>query len=167
MGTLKFTDVSNLDAAPPIYANAGKYGGRLRCTFGNHELAAGDVDVADIIVIARLPWTARVNSLKLATDAIASVSTGDIGLYYPDGTVASVQLFANDADLVSQTFGVENCYPGGVGIDTIGEPLWERAGLSEAPDDDGALVDIAITITALTTAAGGTLAWKIFYTLGD
>ena len=147
-----------------------RYGGRMRVITGNFEVATTDLDANDIIVLARLPATAVVSSIKLSSDALDAGSslTFDVGIYDENQAVLALDVFATDSTIFQSATaapGTEMRYENSSNTDTHGDTLWELGGVA-APGPGGVMYDIAITfVVAAATAAALTLGYEIFYTI--
>lgn len=144
-------------------------GGRMRVITDNFEVTTGQIEIGDIIVIARLPSHAVIHSMLMVSDALdtASALRVQLGIYETSGTVVDVDAYATADDV----FIAANNLPGeefryGKAITDpadMGERIWENGGESADPS---AMRDIAWTVsTAATTAAGGTIGYRIEYTI--
>jgi len=141
----------------------------------------GDIDDDDILMMAEIPSNAKIKSIKLYNDDLDSGGSPalvtDVGIY--NGNV----LF-NDTDGSATAYAAEavidrNCY-GTVmtvlqaavtagtevryetlGIETVGNFMWEDAGLTSDP---GRMLRIALTIeTVAATAAAGDITMVVEY----
>lgn len=165
MATFKATDVSNLDASPPIPANVGKLGGRVRIAKGTHEITTAYA-TSDILVIARLPWNARIDSFQMGWDDLGTTATFDLGWYYPDGTVGDIDEFASALVGGTATVMTEQLFEAAAtDLDRMGKTLWEFAGLSTMPQTFNSMVDIALTFSTVSSPSAGTISWRITYTI--
>lgn len=168
MSTADSNLVANLDASPPVMNEVGLQGGRERVVQDDFEVATTDLDAADIIRLARLPSNARITELLIANDDLDANGTPtldmDLGLYdADDDSVLDDDCFAvADTQLQAASGFVDHRF-NALGIDTVGQKLWEIAGLTEDP---GGEMDIAITTdTGAATAAAGTIAFIIRYVI--
>lgn len=167
--TVKSTQVSNQEAAPPTFNDVGVSGGRVRSIIGSMEVATTSIDeVGDKIAIARIPSNARIHEIKLFTDDLDSHGTptlaADLGLYGTNGVVADVDAYGS-AIIAGQAAGAVgvNYANEARDIAKIGQAVWADA---LATADPHVLYDIVLTITtAAETAVAGTLAWIITYTI--
>ena len=81
MGTKNTDLVANFEATPQVKNNAAELHGVLRTAHGTVELAAGDSDNDDIVMLAPIPSNAAVPSLFVGSDTfgifarLMSVST--------------------------------------------------------------------------------------------
>ena len=156
MGTKNTDLVANFEATPQVQNNAAELHGVLRTAHGTVELAAGDSDNDDIVMLAPIPSNAAVPSLFIGSDTFGGSATFNVGIYTTDGSVKDEDVFATDvADAAAMTdvrFEAAN-------IDTAGKKMYELAGDTSDP---GGYYYIAVTFSA---AGGtiGTLSWNISY----
>lgn len=159
MSTKYSPEVTNARADPVVLNEAAKTGARKRTYTGVISLATADIDITDIVVLARVPTNVRVQDIRIKNSALAASGiTFKAGVYTTAGVVkdddaygatqtglAAVQSIWTTAD--KRLAANANKY------------LWEDAGDTSDP---GGLYDIAITIdTAAVTPAAGTLAYYI------
>lgn len=137
MANQNMTGVALVEGSPPRQTESfqgGTYDERV--LVDTMEVTA--LSTNDTVVLARIPVDARITSVQLACDDLATTSiTLDIGLYegFTDGAAAS----AVDDDCIGSAIDVD----GGValteyryetqGIETIDQPAWEIGGLSARP----------------------------------
>ena len=156
MGTKNTDLVANFEATPQVKNNAAELHGVLRTAHGTVELASGDSDNDDIVMLAPIPSNAAVPSLFVGSDTFGGSCTFNVGIYTTAGAVKDEDVFATDvADAAAMTdvrFEAAN-------IDTAGKKMYELAGDSS---DGGGYYYIAVTFSA---AGGtiGTLSWNISY----
>lgn len=157
--TLKGTQVTNADATTQTLNNSKVANGRIKEIADTIELANGD-SIASTYRLARVHSSWRISDLILFCDAITS-GAGDLGLYDTaanGGAVVDVDFFASAVSIATAiTAGSSIAHEaGGAGsqfgeIANIAKPLWQVLGLSVDPMK---FYDIALTLTAATTAAG-------------
>lgn len=158
----KSTALTNRDTAPRINNPPHLQGGtrlQARATF---ELANGD-SIASIFRICQLPSNAIVNSIRLFCDAITS-GAGDIGLYKTTdagSAVVAVSAYATAQSIASAIVVGTECAFEARDIANVEKRVWEDAG---ATSDPGGFYDLALTLTAATTAAG-TVSFIVDYTV--
>jgi len=160
--TKKSAIVTNADASPIVKNNARLDGGRVRQKSGTIALLSTDLDAADIIVLARVPGNATINSILLFNDDldgdVSPLLTIDVGLYKVDGTVVDINFYASaitsfNAAVVGGTqvaFEARN-------INTLGQAVWQDAA---STTDTGIEYDVALTVLA---AARGIVAGDISF----
>ena len=155
--TTKNTDlVANQLASPQVLNDAAELHGVLRTACGTVELAAGDSTDNDVVLLAPLPSKSTINQLYVGTDDFGGSCTYNVGVHNYDGTVADEDCFAttvaDDAAMADVRHEVAT-------INTVGQKLWEIAGLSSDP---GGLLYVSITFAA-TGGTAGTLSWNVSY----
>ena len=155
--TTKNTDlVANQLASPQVLNNAAELHGVLRTACGTVELAAGDSTDNDVVLLAPLPSKSTINQLYVGSDDFGGSCTFNVGVHNYDGTVADEDCFAtavaDDAAMADVRHEVAT-------INTVGQKLWEIAGLSSDP---GGLLYVSITFAA-TGGTAGTLSWNVSY----
>lgn len=156
MGTKNTDLVANFEASPQVANNAAELHGVLRTANGTVELAAGDSDNDDIVMLAPIPSNASVTNLFIGSDTLGGSCTFNVGIYTTDGTVKDEDVFATAvADAAAMTdvrFEAAN-------INTAGQKMYELAGDSSDP---GGYYYIAATMAAAGGTAG-TMSWNISY----
>ena len=173
--TTSFTDDLNTTLNAPAggaYAVApvARYGPRLRVITGNYEVATGDIDTSgNLIVLARLPAHATVQSILICNDAL-DVGTAldfDLGIFDENQAVLDQDYFASGITQLTAAVaapGTDLRHEAATGCERVGDQLWEMAGV--AVDPGGVMYDIVMTIVdAATTAAALTLSYTITYTV--
>lgn len=126
------------------------------------EVAAADDDGSTYRLL-RLPSTAVLVSLEIASDALGTSAAYDVGVYEISangGAVVDADEFASAVALSSAVAWTQILEEAAAAdIDKIGKPLWERLGYTA---DTGRAYDIVATgNTAGTTA--GTIAIRARY----
>lgn len=152
-------------------APVSQYGGRLRVITSTMEVATTSFDeVGDIIVIARLPATAVINSMLFSCDALDTGSTlaVDLGTYETNGTVVDADAFASAyagfQSIILPISAVDLRYEAAVDPVDMSMTIWEAGGESTSPG--GVMRDIAFTITTVSaTPVVATLSWTIIYSV--
>lgn len=141
------------DATPPTIIPAARARGRVRSMAATVELANGD-SIGSTYRLCRVPSNARVESISLLCDAITS-GAGDIGLYQTPangGAVVDVDAYASAQSIASAITTVRNNVAFEArNIDKVGNLVWQDGGLTSDPQRE---LDIVLTLTAATTAAG-------------
>ena len=156
MGTKNTDLVANFEATPQVKNNAAELHGVLRTAHGTVELAAGDSDNDDIVMLAPIPSNAAVPSLFIGSDSLGGSCAFNVGIYTTDGAVKDEDVFATAVDdagaMTDVRFEAAN-------IDTASKKMYELAGDTTDP---GGYYYIAVTMSA---AGGtiGTLSWNISY----
>jgi hypothetical protein len=157
----KSTLIGNMDATPSVISNPYVGGGLLREASGTVETLAAD-DAASVYRLCRVPSNARITSILLASDAITTASTSDVGIYQiaaNGGAVLDADFFATDYDISSATAFTEVMYEAtATDISKCEMPLWQAYGLTSDP---AVLYDICVTVNDVTAA--GTISMKVKY----
>ena len=161
------------DVNLPSISDVGLSGARERIMKGNLALVVGDFDtVGDQIALCALPTGARIHEIGIQSDNLGTTVTADIGLYDTDAARTVI-----DADAYASAVSIDNLpapdgsvtsvradfrWESGVnGLETMAQRIWEDGGATEDPKTQWLLV---LTITAITAAAAGDLAFIIKYT---
>ncbi len=172
--TTSFTDDLSATIGSPTKAAfqtapVARYGARQRVITGNYEVATTDMDSGDIIVLARLPAQATIQSILIANDAL-DVGTAldmDLGIFDENQAVLDQDYFASAITQLTAAVaapGTELRHEAATGVERVGDRLWEMAGV--ANDPGGVMYDIVITfVDGAATAAAGTLGYTITYTI--
>lgn len=157
----KSNHITNADATPPALVNAVENGGILRGASGTVETLAAD-DAASVYRLVRVPSNARIESIKLASDAITGASAADVGLYQTaanGGAVLDADFFATDVDISSATAFTEVMLEAtATDCSKCAKPLWDLYGLTSDPC---IFYDICVTVNDVTAA--GTISMKVIY----
>ena len=156
MGTKNTDLVANFEASPQVANNAAELHGVLRTANGTVELAAGDSDNDDIVMLAPIPSNASVSSLFIGSDNLGASCTFNVGIYTTDGTVKDEDVFAT---AVADAGAMTDVRFEAANIDTAGQKMYELAGDSSDP---GGYYYIAATMAAAGGTAG-TMSWNITY----
>ena len=146
MGTANSTLVSNFEATPQVKNSAGLLHGSIRVAQGTIELASGDSDDDDIVMLAPIPSNATVSQLFVGSDTFGGSCTFNVGIYQTDGTVVDEDYFAS---AVADAAAMADVRFEAADINTAGKKMYEMAGASSDP---GGFYYIAATMAA----AGGT-----------
>lgn len=159
--TVSSTPVANADAKPVVKNSAKIAEGSLLNSVGSVALANGD-SIGSVYRMVRIRSGCRVDSITMLNDAITS-GAADIGLYNTQangGAVVSQQFFAAAASIATASGGAP---VGNLNLMKAAQAtlrVWEILGLARDP---GIEYDVALTLTAATTAAGS-VALKASYT---
>ena len=155
--TTRNTDlVANTLASPQVLNDAAELHGVLRVACGTAELLAGDSTDNDVVLLAPISSKATIHSLKIGSDTLGGSCTFNVGVHNYDGTVADEDCFAT---LVADDAAMADVRHEVATINTVGQKLWEIAGLSSDP---GGNLYVSITFAA-TGGTIGTLSWNISY----
>lgn len=153
---LKSGPITNRDASPKVLNNPIVGGGFAKIAAGVVETGSAD-SIASTYRMLSLPSNARVSSLRVFCDAIATAPAGDIGLYKTTadgGAVVDVDFFATAQLFSSALQGTEVKHEANANngdIANLEKPIWSALGLTSDP---GIMYDVVITLTVATTAAG-------------
>ena len=156
MGTKNTDLVANFEASPQVANNAAELHGVLRTANGTVELAAGDSDNDDIVMLAPIPSNASVTSLFIGSDTLGGSCTFNVGIYTSAGVVKDEDVFAT---AVADAGAMTDVRFEAANIDTAGQKMYELAGDSSDP---GGYYYIAATMAAAGGTAG-TMSWNITY----
>ena len=156
MGTKNTDLVANFEATPQVKNNAAELHGVLRTAHGTVELASGDSDDNDIVMLEPIPSNAAVPSLFIGSDTLGGSCTFNVGIYTTDGTVKDEDVFAS---LVADAAGMADVRFEAANIDTASKKMYELAGDTTDP---GGHYYIAATMAADGQTAG-TMSWNISY----
>jgi len=158
MGTKNSDLVANFEATPQVLTNSALLHGVVRVAQGTIELAAGDSNDNDVVMLAPIPSNATISQLYVGSDTFGGSCTFNVGIYKSDGTVKDEDYFATaiaDAGAMADVrFEV-------AAIDTAGTQLYTSAGDSTDP---GGFYYIAATMFAEGGTAG-TMSFNILYTV--
>ena len=143
MGTKNTDLVANFEATPPTLNDVAELHGRVRIAQGTVELAAGDSDDDDIVMLAPVPSNATVPHLYIGSDTLGGSCTFNVGIYTSAGVVKDEDVFAT---AVADAAGLVIA-PIQVGITTL-LPPWQRL---VGPSERCRLS----SITSLTNGLGG------------
>ena len=146
MGTKNTDLVANFEASPQVLNNAAELHGVVRTAHGTVELASGDSDDNDIVMLAPIPSNAAVPSLFIGSDTLGGSCTFNVGIYTSAGVVKDEDVFAST---VADAAAIADVRHEAADINTAGKTMWEMAGASADP---GGYYYIAATMAA----AGGT-----------
>jgi len=181
MGTAYSIELTSLEATPQVMVSPASATGKVRVWSDTIAAGTGDIDDNDILMMAEIPSNSKIKSIKLYNDDLDSGGSPalvtDVGIY--NGNVKF-----NDTDGSATAYAAEgvidrNCY-GTVmtvlqaavtagtevryetlGIETVGNFMWEDGGLTSDP---GRMLRIALTIeTVAATAAAGDITMVVEY----
>ena len=181
MATAYSTELTSFEATPQVMADSGSAGGKVRVWSDTIAAGTGDIDDNDIIMMAEIPSNAKIKSIKLYNDDLDSNGSPalvtDVGIYNGNvkfnDTDGSATAYAAEGVIdrdcygtlmttlqAANTAGVEVRYET-LGIETVGNFMWEDAGLTSDP---GRMLRIALTIeTVAATAAAGDITMVVEY----
>ena len=156
MGTKNTDLVANFEASPQVLNNSAELHGVLRTAHGTVELASGDSDDNDIVMLAPIPSNAAVPSLFIGSDTLGGSCTFNVGIYTSAGVVKDEDVFAST---VADAAAMADVRFEAADIDTASKKMWELAGDSSDP---GGYYYVAATMAAAGGTAG-TMSWNIHY----
>lgn len=156
MGTKNSTLVTNFEASPQVANEPANLHGVVRVAQGTIELAAGDSNDNDIVMLAPIPSNATVSQLFIGSDTLGGSCTFNVGIYTDTGTEKDEDFFAS---AVADAAAMTDVRFEAADIDTAGQKVWEMAGDSSDP---GGYYYIAATMAAEGGTAG-TMSFNIQY----
>ena len=146
MGTKNSDLVAKFEATPQVLNNPALLHGVQRVAQGTIELAAGDSNDNDIVMLAPIPSNAVISAIQIGTDTFGGSCTFNVGIYTSAGVVKDEDCFAS---AVADAAAMADVRFEAADINTAGKAIWEIAGDSSDP---GGHYYIAATMAA----AGGT-----------
>ena len=152
MGTKNTDLVTNFEATPATLNDVAELHGRVRIAQGTVELAAGDSDDDDIVMLAPIPSNATVPHLYIGSDTFGGSCTFNVGIYTTAGVVKDEDVFAT---AVADAAALADVRHEAADINTCGQKMYELAGDSTDP---GGYYYVAATMAA----AGGTVGTMSF-----
>jgi hypothetical protein len=181
MTTAYSTELTNFRASPQVKVSPGSASGKVRVWSDTVAVLTTDIDDNDIIHMASIPGNAKIKSIKVYNDDLDSNGTPtlvtDVGVYngptgfndsdasstrYDAGAVIDRDCYGTVSTVLQAavTAGTEFRYET-LGIETVGNYLWQDAGLTSDPR---ANLYIALTIeTVAATAAAGDITMVVEY----
>ena len=133
------TKITNITAEPSVNVNAAEAHGRMRVWYDTFE--ASSTAASDTITFARMPKGATIWEVKVMADALGASVTIKVGDASDDDRFITATTM-NTANLVTNTNAIA-----GVGYNYTSQ------------------TDLIATVGG--AAATGTIAFMVFYTLGD
>jgi hypothetical protein len=163
---LKASAVTNADAATQTVNRLAVQGGRLYESVGFVETNADD-SIGSIYRMVRVKSNDRISRVLLSNDAITS-GAANVGIYevpaVNGGAVVDADFFASAVSIASAQVHADITHEAdaadagaGYGLADTEKPLWQALGLAADPNK---WYDVALTLTAATTAAG-TISLKV------
>tara|TARA_E500000178_G_scaffold331847_1_gene365120 strand:- start:2341 stop:2820 length:480 start_codon:yes stop_codon:yes gene_type:complete len=156
MGTKNSTLVTNFEASPQVANEPANLHGVLRVAQGTIELAAGDSNDDDVVMLAPIPSNATVSQLFIGSDTLGGTCTFNVGIYTTAGAVKDEDVFAT---AVADAAAMADVRFEAADINTAGQKMYELAGDSSDP---GGYYYIAATMAAEGGTAG-TMSFNIQY----
>ena len=181
MATAYSTELTSYEATPQVMVSPASAGGKVRIWSDTIAAATTDIDDDDIIMMAEIPSNAKIKSIMLYNDDLDSNGSPalvtDVGVYNGNvkfnDTDGSATAYAAEGVIDRDCYGtVSTVLQGAVtagtefryetlGIETVGNFMWEDAGLTSDP---GRMLRIALTIeTVAATAAAGDITMVVEY----
>lgn len=172
--SIKSTEVTNLDAVPPVRGTGGKGAAQKIVVVDATAHVTTGKDNTSTYRMIRIPPNASVKKVEAWLDAAGTTITGDIGIWYSDstldGTKAAVQglvinqdHFASAVALAAIVTPTEYTFEAGtyLGADTRNE-VWEASGgLSARPSG---MIDIVFALTS-TSGSAADVNLRVTYTV--
>ena len=165
MANTQTAEILAIQGSPATVANRVDTGSNTVVSSGNVEYTG--TTAADTLQLFRIPVDAKLISLKMAFDDLATTSqTVDVGFYTVGegtaaGTVVELDILVADLDVAAVIALAEYRYDD-LGIETTNELVWELAQLSAKPSYSH--LDVVLTTVASTSPLAGTIAWIAEYT---
>ncbi len=158
MGTKNSDLVANFEATPQVLNNSALLHGVVRVAQGTIELAAGDSNDDDVVMLAPIPSNATISNIYVGSDTFGGSCTFNVGIYTSAGAVKDEDYYAS---AVADAGAMADVRFEAAAIDTAGTKLFTSAGDSTDP---GGHYYIAATMAAEGGTAG-TLSFNILYTV--
>tara|TARA_R100001594_G_scaffold1645_1_gene7033 strand:+ start:10488 stop:10967 length:480 start_codon:yes stop_codon:yes gene_type:complete len=158
MGTKNSDLVANFEATPQVQNSAGLLHGVVRVAQGTIELAAGDSDDNDIVMLAPIPSNAIISQIWIGSDTLGGSCTFNVGIYTSAGAVKDEDYYAS---AVADAAAMADVRFEAADLNTAQKALWESAGDSS---DSGGFYYVAATMAAAGGTAG-TMSFNIQYTV--
>ena len=156
MGTKNSDLVANFEATPQVLNNSALLHGVVRVAQGTIELAAGDSNDDDVVMLAPIPSNATISNIYVGSDTFGGSCTFNVGIYTSAGAVKDEDYYAT---AVADAAGMTDVRFEVAAIDTAGTQLYASAGDSTDP---GGFYYIAATMHAEGGTAG-TMSFSITY----
>lgn len=162
---IKSTLIANRDATPKVLTDSYVSGGCNRAAEGYVQTHGAADAAGSKYVMLTVPSNARMESLKLSNDILATGCTLDIGVWWPTtipvgaglaasiaSTVIHTTLFASAINCSAAASDTNILNQSGVnGIASQELPLWSVAGLAADPGID---LDITVYVHAAVAQQG-------------
>lgn len=159
------TVIGNRDAVPKVLTDAFVSGGAARAVEGYVQTNGAADGAGSIYRMFSVPSNARVHSIDLQSDALATGCTLDVGVYYPTYIPVGAGLSAANASAVintqfftsaiaaSNANAITNVTNQSTNNTIVKQelPLWSAIGLTSDP---GIELDICVTVHAAVAAQG-------------
>ena len=158
MGTKNSDLVANFEATPQVLNNSALLHGVVRVAQGTIELAAGDSNDNDIVMLAPIPSNATISNIYVGSDTFGGSCTFNVGIYTSAGAVKDEDYYAS---AVADAGAMADVRFEAAAIDTAGTKLHTSAGDTTDP---GGYYYVAATMAAEGGTAG-TMSFNILYTV--
>jgi len=155
--------VANRVASPPTISKMKDFRSQPLTDKGTVEFTP--TADGDTLLLTALPVNATIDSIRIASDDLASTSvTLNLGFYKTDAdiTIIDEDIMGTLIDHDGVTGFTEVRYEV-QGIETISQRVWELAGLSAEPDYGE--VYLALTVAAVSGPTAGTVSFYCDYTV--
>jgi hypothetical protein len=156
MGTKNSDLVANLEATPQVATSANLLHGSVRVAQGTIELAAGDSNDDDVVMLAPIPSNATVTEIHVGSDTFGGSCTFNVGIYTSAGVVKDEDCYAT---AVADAGAMADVRFEAANINTAGQKMHELAGDSTDP---GGYYYVAATMQAAGGTAGD-MSFNILY----
>ena len=156
MGTKNSDLVANLEATPQVASSANLLHGSVRVAQGTIELAAGDSNDDDVVMLAPIPSNATVTEIHIGSDTFGGSCAFNVGIYTSAGVVKDEDCYAT---AVADAGAMADVRHEVAAIDTVGAKIHATAGDTTDP---GGYYYIAATMAAEGGTAG-TMSFRIEY----
>ena len=162
---IKSTVITNRDATPKVLTDAYVSGGNLAASQG-YVQTFGAADAAGTIYrMCQVPSSARVESVKIQNDALATSAAVNVGVYWPTfipvgaglstsvaATVINTALFASALSVVAAAKPTDITNSSGNNSIVNQElALWQACGLASDPGID---LDVCVSVSTAIQAQG-------------
>jgi len=162
MGTKNSTLVSNFEASPQEMNSAHQLHGVVRIAQGTIALATGDLDAADIVMLAPIPTNASITSIRLASDDLDSTTslTWHVGLHTTAGVAVDADCYATSITLGQAATAFTEYAFEARDINKTGQRVWQDGGVTADPKG---LYYLSMTVATAPTAVAGDIAFIVTY----
>ena len=158
MGTKNSDLVSNFEATPQVLNSPALLHGVQRVAQGTIELAAGDSNDNDIVMLAPIPSNAVISAIQIGSDTFGGSCTFNVGIYNSAGVVKDEDVFAT---AVADAGAMADVRFEAADINTAEKKMYELAGDTTDP---ASYYYIAATMAA-AGGTGGDMSFIIHYTV--
>ena len=157
--------IANRDATPKVLSDPYLVGGTISAAEGYVQTASAADGAGTVYRMFNIPSNARVESVKIANDALGTSCTVDVGVWWPSFIPVGAGLSSSAANTAIHTTlfaSVYNCSAlQGItditnqslanGIATQELPLWQAAGLASDPNIE---LDIVVYVAVANQIQG-------------